>query len=142
MANSESVLEKISFNWRIEYSEFQKIGRVENSVRHSDYQLNNEKPQNRHRTGFNEGSSGRNQREFSESRQLLHCRIFKLTPQLKPVMRVKYYFDRLGTVAFHKLVFKVKQNYYLLSQAAACDGTTVTTSAIGQEITPGTLPTF
>ena len=67
-------------------------------------------PQNRDRTGFNEGSSGRYQRERSESRQLLQCRIFKLTPQLKPVMRVKYYFDQLGIVAFHKLVLKVKQN--------------------------------
>ena len=31
---------------------------------------------------------------------------------------------------------------YIVSQAAACDGTTITTTAEGQEITPGTLPTF
>ena len=29
-----------------------------------------------------------------------------------------------------------------LSQAAACDGTLITTSAENQEIVPGTLPTF
>ena len=29
-----------------------------------------------------------------------------------------------------------------LSQAAACDGTTVTTSATGQEFVPGTLPIY
>ena len=29
-----------------------------------------------------------------------------------------------------------------LSQAAACDGTTVTTSAVGQEYVPGTLPIY
>ena len=32
--------------------------------------------------------------------------------------------------------------YGLLSQAAACDGTTVTTSAVGQEYVPGTLPIY
>ena len=30
----------------------------------------------------------------------------------------------------------------ILSQAAACDGTLITTSAENQEIVPGTLPTF
>ena len=30
----------------------------------------------------------------------------------------------------------------LVSQAAACDGTTVTTSATGQEFVPGTLPIY
>ena len=29
-----------------------------------------------------------------------------------------------------------------VSQAAACDGTLITTSAASQEIMPGTLPTF
>ena len=29
-----------------------------------------------------------------------------------------------------------------VSQAAACDGTTVTTSAVGQEYVPGTLPIY
>ena len=29
-----------------------------------------------------------------------------------------------------------------VSQAAACDGTTLTTSAEGQEFVPGTLPTY
>ena len=29
-----------------------------------------------------------------------------------------------------------------MSQAAACDGTTITTTAEGQEIAPGTLPTY
>ena len=31
---------------------------------------------------------------------------------------------------------------HLLSQAAACDGTRITTPTTGQEIMPGTLPTF
>ena len=29
-----------------------------------------------------------------------------------------------------------------VSQAAACDGTKITTTSFGQEIAPGTLPTF
>ena len=29
-----------------------------------------------------------------------------------------------------------------MSQAAACDGTPITTTAVGQDIAPGTLPTF
>ena len=33
-------------------------------------------------------------------------------------------------------------NVMLVSQAAACDGTTVTTSAVGQEYVPGTLPIY
>ena len=32
--------------------------------------------------------------------------------------------------------------YCWMSQAAACDGTTVTTSAAGQEYVPGTLPIY
>ena len=35
-----------------------------------------------------------------------------------------------------------KQLRAKLSQAAACDGTLITTSAENQEIVPGTLPTF
>ena len=35
-----------------------------------------------------------------------------------------------------------KVHLHLLSQAAACDGTTMTTSADGQNIIPGTLPTY
>ena len=31
---------------------------------------------------------------------------------------------------------------WLMSQAAACDGTTVTTSAVDQEFVPGTLPIY
>ena len=35
-----------------------------------------------------------------------------------------------------------EEKFLELSQAAACDGTTITTSANGQAIMPGTLPTF
>ena len=36
----------------------------------------------------------------------------------------------------------LKNQHRLVSQAAACDGTTVTTSAVGQEYVPGTLPIY
>ena len=32
--------------------------------------------------------------------------------------------------------------YQQLSQAAACDGSMITTAATGQEIAPGTLPLY
>ena len=56
-----------------------------------------------------------------------------------------------GRFLFHKRIGKHMQNkdsnaqkrtQISLSQAAACDGTLITTSAENQEIVPGTLPTF
>ena len=41
-------------------------------------------------------------------------------------------------VAFHLMKRRLKK----LSQAAACDGTKITTTAEGQEIAVGTLPTY
>ena len=38
--------------------------------------------------------------------------------------------------------FQTVGNQYHLSQAAACDGTRITTTTNEQEAVPGTLPTF
>ena len=42
----------------------------------------------------------------------------------------------------HIKMYNIYSYMLQLSQAAACDGTTVTTSAVGQEYVPGTLPIY
>ena len=50
-----------------------------------------------------------------------------------PVLSIqKFSFQRAGKI----IVFLI------VSQAAACDGTKITTTASGQEVAPGTLPIY
>ena len=52
-----------------------------------------------------------------------------------PKSTIQYVPGKTGSGSTQKVVC-------YLSQAAACDGTTVTTSAAGQEYVPGTLPIY
>ena len=56
-------------------------------------------------------------------------------PEYITRIRREAYENGLNAGSFHFITPAV-------SHAAACDGTTITTSATGQEIMPGTLPTF
>ena len=70
--------------------------------------------------------------------------------------RVKWYMERSTPRNEPEHITKLRKEAYenglnagcflfitpAVSQAAACDGTTVTTSAVGQEFVPGTLPTY
>ena len=50
--------------------------------------------------------------------------------------------DGFYIVHFYSLQRVAISEQEYLSQAAACDGTLITTSAENQEVVPGTLPTF
>ena len=62
------------------------------------------------------------------------------------VIRVEFGLEESLMVELSNAIGKMQLNevlaLMLVSQAAACDGTRITTTASGQEIAPGTLPTF
>ena len=55
------------------------------------------------------------------------------------VLELKYFNNYITLEYNTKILYEYK---YLVSQAAACDGTRITTTTNEQEAVPGTLPTF
>ena len=58
---------------------------------------------------------------------------------MKNLLWVSYFFRQNFRVQGHQVT---EIHGRAVSQAAACDGTLITTSATSQEVIPGTLPTF